>query len=58
MPEYAFHCRRCDESFSRTMHVEEHDKELPECPKCGRSDEVEKRITHFQTKTSRKSTGY
>lgn len=58
MPDYEFHCRRCDQDFTRHMHVQEHEDALPECPKCGKSDEVEKRISHFQTKTSRKSLGY
>jgi putative FmdB family regulatory protein len=57
MPVYEFFCRRCEQAFSAVMHVSEHDAGVPECPACGRRDEVEKRMSTFTAVTSRKSAG-
>lgn len=58
MPLYEFFCRRCEKPFAEVMHVEEHEVEVPECPKCHRKDQVEKRLSTFTAVTSRKSTAY
>jgi putative FmdB family regulatory protein len=58
MPLYEFFCRRCEKAFAEVMHVEEHEAKVPECPKCHKRDEVEKRLSTFTAVTSRKSTAY
>lgn len=54
MPAYDFRCEKCDRSFSLTLSISEYDKKDFRCPKC-KSKRVKQQITHFQTKTSRKS---
>ncbi len=56
MPVYEFFCTACQEPFTAFMHVSEHEDHLPECPKCGRNEAVEKRMSSFTAVTSRKST--
>lgn len=56
MPVYEFFCSACQESFSAFMHVSEHDDHVAECPKCGRKDDVERRMSSFTAVTSHKST--
>ncbi len=58
MPVYEFFCRKCEKPFTATMHVDEHEGAPPECPQCGRRDEVEKRMSSFTAVTSRKSAGF
>ena len=58
MPVYEFFCTRCDEAFTADMHVSEHERSVPECPKCGNKDGVEKRMSSFTAVTKRKSAGY
>lgn len=55
MPEYEFYCRRCRKVFSTLMSIREHDEKVSECPECHKTDQVERRISHFQTVTSKKS---
>ncbi len=57
MPVYEFFCTSCQEPFTAVMHVAEHDASVPECPKCGRKDDVQKRLSSFTAVTSRKSMG-
>lgn len=57
MPVYEFFCVRCQDAFTAVMHVDEHDRSVPECPKCHRNDEVQKRMSSFTAVTSRKSAG-
>jgi putative FmdB family regulatory protein len=57
MPVYEFHCRRCAKGFTAVMHVAEHEHDVPECPKCHRKDQVEKRMSTFLPVTSHKSAG-
>jgi putative FmdB family regulatory protein len=54
MPTYEFECSKCDNSFALTMSMAEYDKRRFQCPTC-KSRKVKQRITHFQTKTSKKS---
>ena len=54
MPTYDYLCSKCSEEFSRTMSMREYETAKVVCPKCN-SEEVKQQITHFQTKTSRKS---
>ena len=56
MPEYEFYCRRCNKNFTAVMHVEEHERDVTECPECHRKDEVERRLSTFTPVTSHKST--
>ncbi|HSB20936.1 MAG TPA: FmdB family zinc ribbon protein [Anaeromyxobacteraceae bacterium] len=58
MPLYEFFCRRCEKPFAEVMHVEEHEVKVPQCPRCHKRDEVEKRLSTFTAVTSRKSTAY
>ncbi len=58
MPVYEFFCRRCAKPFDAVMHIAEHDADVPECPKCGRKDEVEKRLSTYTAITSHKSASY
>ncbi len=58
MPVYEYYCRKCEKPFTATMHVAEHEAEVPECPTCGRKEEVERWMSSFTAKTSRKSTSY
>jgi putative FmdB family regulatory protein len=58
MPVYEYHCRRCDEPFTAVMHVAEHEKVLPECPRCHKKDEVERWLSTFTAVTSHKSAAY
>lgn len=58
MPLYEFFCRRCEKAFAEVMHVEEHEVKVPQCPKCHKKDEVEKRLSTFTAVTSRKSAAY
>jgi putative FmdB family regulatory protein len=55
MPDYEFYCRRCQEPFSATMSVKEHDTRQVECPKCKKNDQVQKRISLDTVVTSKKS---
>lgn len=58
MPVYEFFCRKCQEPFTETMHVKEHDEQMPKCPKGHEPKEVEKRIAAVHTVTSKKSLTY
>lgn len=58
MPAYEYFCRRCEQSFVETMHVAEHETQVPPCPRCEKRDEVEKRMSSFSAVTSRKSAGW
>ena len=54
MPNYEFVCKACKRSFSKILHLAEHDKEKTPCPYCG-SHEVEQGWSIFSAVTSRKS---
>ena len=55
MPEYEFFCRRCRKPFSILMTLREHDEKQTECPECHKTDQVDRRISHVHTVTSKKS---
>ncbi|MBS3809685.1 MAG: zinc ribbon domain-containing protein [Desulfobacterales bacterium] len=56
MPRYDFHCRDCEKDFTTEMHVDEYEKnkDSQKCPECG-SENVKRKITEFETQTSKKS---
>ena len=54
MPTYDYFCKKCNESFSLIQSIKDHEEKKVECPKCKGKD-VEQQVTHFMTKTSRKS---
>jgi putative FmdB family regulatory protein len=54
VPNYEYRCRRCGEVFEHAEHISEHDSAHPQCPKC-ESDDVERVLTPFYAKTSKKS---
>ena len=54
MPIYEYECRECGESFSIRLHIDEHDRKRPKCPKCG-SRKLEQKFTGFFAKTAKKS---
>ncbi len=58
MPVYEFFCRHCQMPFTSLMSVKEHDEHLAECPQCHQAKDVEKRISHVSTVTSRKSAAW
>jgi putative FmdB family regulatory protein len=58
MPVYEYFCTKCGEAFTTVMHVTEHEETIPECPKCGRKDDIQKRMSSFTAVTSRKSAGF
>lgn len=54
MPTYAYRCGQCGEEFSLIMSLREYEAGKVSCPKC-KSEDVQQQLTHFMTKTSRKS---
>lgn len=54
MPRYEYQCMKCDEVFTVVLSLAEHEKKKVSCPKC-KSKKVKQQISHFMTKTSRKS---
>jgi len=54
MPSYDYRCLKCNKEFSIILSIREHDQNKAKCPKCG-GKKLEQLITHFMTKTSRKS---
>ncbi len=55
MPVYEYHCKNCKKDFTLRMTVDEHDRQLPECPSCETKEGVEKRIGGAYVITERKS---
>jgi putative FmdB family regulatory protein len=55
MPDYEFFCRKCKQPFTQHMHIKEHDEHAAECPKCHRTQGVEKRISFVNVMTAKKS---
>ncbi len=54
MPVYEYRCDACGELFEKTETFAEHQAGKPRCPKC-ESENVSRRFSTFQVKTSRKS---
>jgi putative FmdB family regulatory protein len=54
MPLYEYQCRECGHTFSIRLHIEEHDKKRPKCPKCD-SRKLEHKYSSFFAKTAKKS---
>jgi len=54
MPSYEYRCPKCNKKFSVLLSIKEHDAKKAKCPKCG-GRKLEQLLTHFMTKTSRKS---
>jgi putative FmdB family regulatory protein len=54
MPNYEYVCNACTKTFSKVLHLAEHDTEKTTCPYCG-SNQVEQRWSAFSAVTSRKS---
>lgn len=54
MPIYSFRCGACSHAFEQAMTVAERESTAIVCPACG-SDKVERVLTAFFAKTSRKS---
>lgn len=54
MPTYDYRCPKCNKGFPLILSVKEHDEGKAKCPKCG-GKKLEQLISHFMTKTSRKS---
>ncbi|MFP4058453.1 MAG: FmdB family zinc ribbon protein [Candidatus Brocadiia bacterium] len=56
MPQYDYHCEKCNKTFTVTRTWEEFDKKRkPKCPKCGKSGDVEQVFSNVTVKTSKKS---
>lgn len=54
MPLYEYQCRECAHTFSLRLHIAEHVRKRPKCPKCG-GRKLEQRYSSFFAKTARKS---
>ena len=54
MPTYEFMCQKCEKPFTLVMSISEYEKKNLRCPEC-KSKRVKQQISHFQTKTSKKS---
>ena len=57
MPMYEFLCHQCGKSFELALSIAEAQRKRTEgihCPGCGGANVVQQ-ISHFQTKTSKKS---
>lgn len=44
MPIYCYRCNKCEVGFNEMMKIADSDK-IPECPKCGKQDDVKKLVT-------------
>jgi putative FmdB family regulatory protein len=55
MPAYEYGCKDCSKEFTVFLPIREYDaKPVIKCPHC-ESDNVQKKLTGFFTKTSKKS---
>lgn len=55
MPAYEYNCKDCNKDFTVFLTIKEfEEKPKIKCPLCG-SDNVQKKITGFFAKTSKKS---
>jgi putative FmdB family regulatory protein len=54
MPAYEFRCRACHQTFTVRERISEYQPGNVTCPRC-RSREVERLMSGFYAKTSRKS---
>jgi len=54
MPTYVYLCGQCGEEFTLILSIKEYEAAKVACPKC-KSGETKQQLTHFMTKTSRKS---
>lgn len=54
MPIYSFKCKDCGHAFDLSMSLAERESTTVKCPACG-SDQIERALTGFFAKTSRKS---
>jgi putative FmdB family regulatory protein len=55
MPAYEYICKDCQKDFTVFLAIKEFEKKPKiTCPSCG-GDNVEKKLTTFFTKTSKKS---
>lgn len=54
MPTYEYECKECGKVFTLRLHMSEHEKKRPKCPKCG-SRKLEQKFSSFFAKTGKKS---
>lgn len=54
MPTYEYLCRKCGKEFIIVMSLKELETTKITCRHCG-SDDVSRQLSHFISKTSRKS---
>ncbi len=54
MPLYEYRCQECRKVFSLRLHIIEHEKKRPKCPKCS-SRKLEQVYSPFFAKTAKKS---
>jgi putative FmdB family regulatory protein len=54
MPNYEYVCNDCKKTFSKVLHLAEHDADKTTCPHCG-SNRVEQSWSVFSAVTSKKS---
>ncbi len=58
MPDYEFSCQSCNKQFTAHMSLKEHESQLPECPECKSTSNVDRVISHFNVQTTRKSSAF
>lgn len=58
MPDYEYFCRNCSKQFTAHMSIKEHESQVPECPECKTSTDVQRVISHFNAQTTKKSSAY
>ncbi|HVE86633.1 MAG TPA: FmdB family zinc ribbon protein [Myxococcales bacterium] len=55
MPDYEFICQSCHKPFTAHQSVQEHEGQMPQCPQCKSNQAVQQAMSHFNTRTSKKS---
>jgi len=55
MPTYEYRCGKCKKTFTVMISLKDYEAGNVKCPKCKGKRHLMQQITHFMTKTSRKS---
>lgn len=57
MPLYEYVCRKCQNSFSESLSIKEHETKKVQCPKC-KSRDVQHVVEPFFARTASKTRGW
>jgi len=55
MPLYEFWCSKCQQTFEVVQSLEQHSKQIPQCPKCNSNEHVKRGVSIFTPITSSKT---